>query len=123
MLLIADEDVPRSVIDFLLNRGHEVLLATEAFMPAAADATIAAGADKRGAIVVTCDKDFDRLIQRNKLRFRLAGRISFRCSQARTRMRLEQVIDLIEFEFQRRQAFQDKRVIVEVKDSNLVFHG
>jgi predicted nuclease of predicted toxin-antitoxin system len=122
MLLIADEDVPRSVIDFLRSR-HDVLLATETFMPAAPDATIAAGANEREAIVVTCDRDFDRLIQRNRLRFRLAGRITLRCGQARARMRLEQVIDLIEFEFQRRQAFQDKRVIVEVRDSSVVIHS
>jgi predicted nuclease of predicted toxin-antitoxin system len=123
MILIGDEDVPRSVIEYLRNRDHEVLLATELFMPPTADATIAAGADQRGAIIVTCDRDFDKLIQRNKLRFRSAGRISLRCSQARAQMRLTQVLDLIEFEFQRRQSFQDKRVIVDVKDSNIVFQG
>jgi len=82
MILIADEDVPRSVTEYLLNRGHEV-----------------------------------------KLRFRSAGRPSLRCSQARAQMRLAQVIDLIEFEYTRRQALQDKRLIVDVKDSNIVFQG
>ena len=123
MILIADEDVPRSVTEYLLNRGHEVQLATELFMPPTADATIAAGADQRGAIVLTCDRDFDKLVQRNKLRFRSAGRPSLRCSQARAQMRLAQVIDLIEFEYTRRQALQDKRLIVDVKDSNIVFQG
>jgi predicted nuclease of predicted toxin-antitoxin system len=123
MILIADEDVPHSVVEFLRSRDHEVHLATDLFLPAAADATIAAGADQRGAIIVTCDKDFDKLIQRNKLRFRVAGRISLRCSQARAHVRLAQVLDLIEFEYSRRQAFQDKRVIVDVKDQNIVFLG
>ena len=71
----------------------------------------------------TCDRDFDKLIQRNKLRFRSAGRISLRCNQARAHARLAQVVDLIEFEYSRRRALQDKRLIVDVKDSNVVFQG
>lgn len=75
------------------------------------------------ATVVTCDKDFDKLIQRNRLRFRSAGRISLRCDQARAHMRLAQAIDLIEFEYDRRQTLPDKRLIVDVKDTNVVFLG
>jgi len=123
MILIADEDVARSVTEFLLERQHEVHLSTELLLPSTPDRTIAAKADQLSATVVTCDRDFDRLIQRNNLRFRSAGRISLRCSQARARARLAQVIELIEFDHRRRQELPDKRLIVDVKDSNVVFHG
>jgi predicted nuclease of predicted toxin-antitoxin system len=121
MILIIDEDVPRSVTEFLRGREHEVYLSTELLLPPTPDRTIAAKANQMSAIVVTCDKDFDRLIQRNNLRFRSAGRISLRCNQARARDRLAQAIDLIEFAHHRRRELPDKRLIVDVKDSNVVF--
>ena len=69
---LGDAGIDYAIAGALCLNAHGVMRATEDF-----------GKD-RGAIIVTCDRDFDKLIQRNKLRFRSAGRISLRCSQALT---------------------------------------
>jgi hypothetical protein len=79
-----------------------------------------------GAVVVTWDRDFNRLIQRvpkgGRGAVRKAGRISFSCNEARGRERLESVIELIEFEYERSQRVGTKRFIVSISETTSTFH-
>jgi len=78
---LIDENVPTSVSEFFLDRGHEVLLVRDVLLPGTPDAVIAAVGDQMEAIVVTWNyRDFDRLVSRvpegSRRTFRRLGRIS-----------------------------------------------
>ena len=60
MRLLVDQNVPDSVAQFLVERGHEVLLVREALGRSSPDQLIAQAAALQGIIVVTFDKDFRR---------------------------------------------------------------
>ena len=61
MLLLIDENVPRSVADLFRERGHDVRLVLDLFLPGTPDPVIATIGDRMSALVVTWDKDFDSL--------------------------------------------------------------
>jgi hypothetical protein len=50
----------------------------------------------------------------------LVGRISLQCSEAQARRRLEETIDLIEFEYARSRALRDQRLIVAVSTTTVM---
>lgn len=122
MRLLIDEDVPQSVADFFRDRGHEVILVRDVLLPGTPDAAIAAIGDEIEAIVVTWNhRDFQRLASRVPMgarqRFRRLGRISFRCRQSRGRVRVGQVIESIEFEYEQSMKQRDTRLIMEIGDN------
>ena len=87
MLLLIDENVPRSVVEFFRSRGHDVRLVRDVLLPGAADEVIAVIGDQLGAIVVSWNqKDFRALASRvpvgTKRQFRSLGRITFRCNES-----------------------------------------
>lgn len=116
-----DNDVPDSVADMLRERGHITERVRDLFPTDTPDPVIAAYADSRSAIVVTCDKDYKRWIQRqpdlNQQRYRRAGRINLECPQAQARRRLEQFMETVEFEYDLAQTRRDKRCIFEITSS------
>lgn len=119
MLLLIDENVPESVTDFLRERGHVVRHVRDLFLPGTPDPIIATAGDRMGAIVVTWNhRDFKRLAARvptgGQAALRHLGRINFRCPEAKGRMRVEQIIDVIEDEYERAQRRRDKRLLVEI---------
>ena len=124
--LLIDENVPESVTDFFRERGHSVQLVRELLLSGTPDPIIAAVADRMGAVVVTWDRDFNRLIQRvpkgGRGAVRRAGRISFSCNEARGRARLESVIESIEFEYERSRRVGTKRFIVSISETTFTFH-
>ena len=122
MRLLIDEDVPQSVADLFVERGHEVILVRDILLPGTPDPVIAAMGDEMEAIVVTWNqKDFRRLASRTprgtRQMFRRLGRISFRCNQARGRARLAQVIESIEFEYVQSTRLSDSRLLMEIGDN------
>ena len=124
MRLLIDEDVPQSAIDFLRERGHEVIEVREQVMPATADEVIALLGEEVDAIVVTFNaRHFKRLIskvpQGARRQFFKVGRVALECSQAQVRTRLEAMIESIEFEYEQAQKRADKRVMIEI--GNTVF--
>jgi predicted nuclease of predicted toxin-antitoxin system len=126
MLLLIDENVPASVSDFLSERGHQVQYVRDHFLPGTADPIVAAGGDRMGAIIVTWDqRDFRRLASRvpegGKAAFRRLGRISFRCPESKGRMRIKQVIEAIEAEYERAQRRADQRLLVEITTTSVRF--
>jgi predicted nuclease of predicted toxin-antitoxin system len=121
MLLLIDENVPRSVADYFAARGHEVKLVLELFPAGVPDPVIAAIGDRLSAIVVTWDRDFETLVRRvpagNRERFRRLGRISFKCNEVKGRGLLEKWIDHIEFHYAAALREKDFRMIVQIQES------
>ena len=66
MRLLADENVPRPIVAWLRDTGHDVLYAAES-RKQTSDADLLAEAESQGYVVVTEDKDFGELIFRDHL--------------------------------------------------------
>ena len=124
MLLLIDENVPDSVAQFFRERGHDVRLVRDLFLPGTADPVIASVGNDLGAIIVTWNhKDFKKLATQipigHRQRFRNLGRINFRCNEVQGRRRAESNIESIEFEFMQAQKRPDKRLLIEISDTSL----
>ena len=119
MRFLIDENVPTSVSELLAKRGHEVILSREVLAEGVSDDIVAAYASANELIVVTWNaKDFIRLIGRrptdNHNKRRNAGLLCLTCNETRGAQRLEEVIDLIEYEHKRAGSRKDRRVIIDV---------
>ncbi len=66
MILLADENLDKSVVARLRADGHEVLAVAE-MKPGIGDDTVLALANERKALLVTEDKDFGELVFRQGL--------------------------------------------------------
>jgi predicted nuclease of predicted toxin-antitoxin system len=66
MKFFADENVARAIIQWLRQRGHDVLSAAEAG-PGEDDAVWLRQAERLERVIVTSDKDFGELIFRDRL--------------------------------------------------------
>lgn len=124
MPLLIDENVPESVTEFLRERGHRVDHVRDLYLAATPDPIIAAVADRMGSIVVTWNhRDFKKLAARvpkgGQAALRRLGRINFRCAESLGRQRAEQVIEILEAEYERAQNRRDKRLLVEVTQTSV----
>lgn len=123
MLLLIDENVPNSVAEFFASRGHDVRFVRDLFPAGTPDPVIATIGDRLAAIVVTWDRDFEKLVRRipqgNRAAFRRLGRISFRCNEVKGRELLERWIDLLEFHYRRSLEETDFRMIVQIQPSGV----
>jgi predicted nuclease of predicted toxin-antitoxin system len=123
MPLLIDENVPNAVAAFFAERGHDVQFVRELLPAGAPDLVIAAIGDRHSLIVVTWDRDFDRLIARvpkgNVSRFRRLGRISFRCKEAQGLALLQRWIRHIEFHYEEALEEEHFRMILEVQASGI----
>ena len=63
MRILADENVPRPIVTWLRDRGHDVLYAAES-RKQTPDSDLLAEAEAQGYVVLTEDKDFGELIFR-----------------------------------------------------------
>src|SRR6266849_2786916 len=104
MLLLIDENVPNSVAEFFAARGHDVRYVRDLFPGGTPDPVIATVGDRLSAIIVTWDRDFDRLVRRipagSRAQFRKLGRITFSCNEAHGRALVEKWIRVIELLYQ-----------------------
>lgn len=125
MVLLIDENVPNSVVELFRDRGHEVHLVRERLAAGTPDPVVAVIGDRLSAIVVSWDRDFQRLVSRiphgNRTRFRKLGRISFKCNETQGRTLLEKWIDFIELHYEKCQTEPDFRMIVEIQGAALKF--
>ncbi len=65
MRILADENVPRTIVAWLRGEGHDVLYAAES-RAQKPDADLLAEAEAEGYVVPTEDKDFGELIDRDR---------------------------------------------------------
>lgn len=65
MQILADENIPRTIVAWLRAQGHDVLHASES-RAQAPDADLLTEADDRGYVVLTGDKDFGELVYRDR---------------------------------------------------------
>lgn len=125
MLLLIDENVPVSVAQVLINRGHDVRFVRDLLAAGSPDPVVAVVGDRLSAIVVTWDQDFDLLVSRipegNRTKFRRLGRISFRCNEVKGRTLLEKWIEMIEFHYDRALKETDIRMIVQIQENGVKF--
>ena len=125
MLLLIDENVPESVASFFRERGHDVRYVRDLFPAGTPDPVIATIGDRLAAIVVTWDRDFEKLAKRipegNRTRFRRLGRISFRCNEVHGRHLLEKWIGMIEFHHARAMEQPDIRMLVQIQENGIRF--
>jgi predicted nuclease of predicted toxin-antitoxin system len=117
--LLIDENVPDSVTNFLRERGHDIKEVRELSLAGSPDPIVAAAGDRLEAVVVTFNhRDFKKLAARigkgGQARLRRLGRINFRCAESKGRQRVEQVIDIIEMEYERASRRRDKRLLIDV---------
>jgi predicted nuclease of predicted toxin-antitoxin system len=64
--LLADENIPRTIVQWLRDQGHDVLYAAEDRIQTA-DVDLLNEAESRGYVIVTEDLDFGELIFRKRL--------------------------------------------------------
>ncbi len=64
MRILADENIPRPLVAWLRNTGHDVLYAAESSKQRS-DADLLAEAEAQGCIMLTGDKDFGELVFRD----------------------------------------------------------
>ena len=120
-----DEDVARSVGEFLERRGHEVFYVGHALVRGSADPLLAQWVDVNEGIVVTHNyKHFQALVSRvptgGRARFRKASRLTLKCLQTRALQRVMAHIESIEWEYAQCQSRPDKRLMCDIGDSNFV---
>jgi hypothetical protein len=76
-----------------------------------------------GAILVSCDHDFDaiapRILKRLRSRFRRLSRLSIRCAEFHVGRRVAEAMELIELEYRTAQARSDKRMFVQIHTTGI----
>ncbi len=123
MLLLIDENVPNSVAQFLIERGHEVKFVRDLFPAGTPDPVIATIGDRLAAVLVTWDHDFDRIAERipkgHRAKFRHLSRLSFRCNETKGRALIEEYIDYVELNYRKAQGKSDGRILVQIQESGI----
>lgn len=114
---LVDENVPESVTTFLRSRGHTVSLVREELTAGVPDPVVAKVAEEMQSIIVTWNvKDFRREVRRFGF-----GMLAFKCSEVDGRRRVEEEIEIIEFELQRCER-DGRRFWGEVQRSGFKLH-
>lgn len=119
MLLLVDEDVPSDVVRFLQRRGHEVRLVRDELAKGAPDPAVARAASELGAVVVTWNRrHYQALMKRRNKRGQASypnlGLIAFNCSHVQGLSRLEDLIELVEYEYEQAGRRQGGRLNIEI---------
>jgi predicted nuclease of predicted toxin-antitoxin system len=120
MHMLLDHNVPDSVAVVFREFGHTVYLVREILPTDSPDPLIAAVADRDGYILVSCDKDFDKIAPRipigSKTRFRKLNRISLDCSEAQAAKRVRATMRYIELAFTTTQ-LEGKRLRIVIQNA------
>jgi hypothetical protein len=122
VLLLADENVPQSVVDFLVARGHDVKRVTDLIPAGSPDILVATVAGQMSAVVVTWDRDFRSFLQiipaGAKSAISKTSRLCFRCRESHGRDRAEKHIDEIELAHKKAEQ-DDVPVYIEILETGI----
>jgi predicted nuclease of predicted toxin-antitoxin system len=117
--LLLDHNVPDAVADVFRAHSHTVALLREIMPTDSPDQVVATVGDMDGAILVSCDHDFDsiapRILKGLRARYRKLSRIAIRCTEFHAARRIEEAMEFIELEWRTAQSRSDKRMFVEIK--------
>lgn len=121
MRFLLDENVAGEVGEWLSGRGYEVLYSRDVTGVSAPDEILAFLIEMNGLIIVTHDNDFKQLRRQlppGHVRrvTNGAGRICLSVRENRAKARLEEIWDVIEFNYER-QARLGERFIIRVSQS------
>lgn len=120
MLLLIDENVPDSVAEFFASRGHDVRFVRDVLPAGSPDPLIATLGHRLSAVVVTWDRDFDKLVRRvpegSRAAFRRLGRITFSCKYVNGRARIEKWIRTVELLYEQALEQPDVRMMAEIQE-------
>ena len=98
-----DQNVPNSVRDVLVARGHDVELLRDNLATDTADPIVAQVRQAAGKVLVSHDKDFKAIAKRvnaTQREYREAlHRIALRCDEPDSARRIEEAMDFIEHEW------------------------
>jgi hypothetical protein len=87
------------------------------------DPVVATVGDMDGAILVSCDHDFDaiapRILKGVRARFRKLSRLSIRCAEFHAARRIGEAMELIELEYRTAQSRSDKRMFIEIQTTGI----
>lgn len=87
------------------------------------DPVVATVGDMEGAVLVSCDHDFEaiapRILKGMRARFRKLSRISIRCAEYHAARRVEEAMELIELEYRTAQSRADKRMFIEIQTTGI----
>lgn len=118
MKILTDQNVPEPVGDVFLSRGHMVVRLREVLEIDAPDHKVADYVNLTRSLLITWDADFAGmsgvLSKRTHRGYRYAGRILFLCKGPLGERRTEELIDLIEYEYEKHQQKADKRLFMEI---------
>jgi len=121
--LLLDHNVPDSVADVFRARSHTVALLREIMPTDSPDPVVATVGDMDGAVLVSCDRDFDsiapRILKGMRTRYRKLSRIAIRCTEFHAARRIEEAMALIELEWATAQNRADKRMFIEILTSGI----
>lgn len=114
MRFMLDENVPADMAEMLQEHGHKAEFIREYVPPGSADAIVATVAEQQECILVSFDRDFEKIAPRvpigHRARFKKLSRIWMRCSEPRGADRLRGALDLVASEFLLAQGRPDKRL-------------
>jgi predicted nuclease of predicted toxin-antitoxin system len=118
-----DHNVPDSVAQVFRDHHHTVVFLRDIMAVDSPDPVVATVADMDGAILVSCDHDFDaiapRVLKGMRARFRRLSRLSIRCAEFHAARRVEEAMELIELEYKIAQSRPDKRMFIEIKTTGI----
>ena len=119
MRLLLDHNVPDPVAEVFRAHSHSVALLREIMPTDSPDPVVATVADMDGAVLVSCDRDFDsiapRILKGMRARYRKLSRIAIRCPEFHAARRVEEAMELIELEWRTAQNSADKRMFIEIQ--------
>src|ERR1700722_2926085 len=123
MRLFLDHNVPDSVAGVFREHGHKVQLVREILPTDSPDPLVATVSEDEGAILVSCDRDFNDIAPRipkgSRARFRRLSRITLACSEPQAAQRVRKLMEYIELEFKNAQARSDKRLQITIQNNGI----
>lgn len=119
MLFLLDECIPESALRALVEMNFQAEMITDHIAPQSPDQLVAATASAAGAIIVSHDRDFKKIISRRpngqQARYPNAHLVKMECKQPRIADRLRMSMPLIQSKFTARQGMRDRRMILWIK--------
>jgi predicted nuclease of predicted toxin-antitoxin system len=109
--VLLDQNVPDSVALVFQEHGHEVIFLRDILPPDSPDQVVADVSETEGAILVSCDGDFQRIAPRipegQRRRFARLSRISLNCPEPQAANRVRAAMSFLEAEWQIAQSAND----------------